>query len=115
MTWRKAWARTWDSVRTCSERCRRARPKDVDRALEATILALLDARPRGATLCPSEAARAVFGDDEDAWRGAMERTREAARRLVARGEVELTQRGQVVDPSHARGPLRIRRSVRATP
>lgn len=26
MTWRKAWARNWDSVRYCSERCRRARP-----------------------------------------------------------------------------------------
>ncbi|MFM8547180.1 MAG: DUF2256 domain-containing protein [Betaproteobacteria bacterium] len=25
MTWRKAWARTWDSVRYCSERCRRNR------------------------------------------------------------------------------------------
>ena len=24
-TWRKAWARTWDQVRYCSQRCRRAR------------------------------------------------------------------------------------------
>ncbi|KPN20439.1 hypothetical protein AO715_11280 [Xanthomonas sp. Mitacek01] len=23
MTWRKAWAKTWDEVRYCSERCRR--------------------------------------------------------------------------------------------
>ncbi|MFZ9408054.1 MAG: DUF2256 domain-containing protein, partial [Burkholderiaceae bacterium] len=22
MTWRKAWARTWDEVRYCSDRCR---------------------------------------------------------------------------------------------
>jgi hypothetical protein len=27
MVWRKAWARTWDSVRYCSERCRREAPK----------------------------------------------------------------------------------------
>ncbi len=26
MTWRKAWARNWESVRYCSERCRRTRP-----------------------------------------------------------------------------------------
>lgn len=26
MTWRKAWARNWESVLYCSERCRRARP-----------------------------------------------------------------------------------------
>jgi hypothetical protein len=25
MTWRKAWARNWDSVLYCSERCRKAR------------------------------------------------------------------------------------------
>ncbi|MET0329760.1 MAG: DUF2256 domain-containing protein [Luteimonas sp.] len=25
MTWRKAWEKTWDEVRYCSERCRRKR------------------------------------------------------------------------------------------
>ena len=25
--WRKKWARSWDEVRFCSERCRRERPK----------------------------------------------------------------------------------------
>jgi hypothetical protein len=39
----------------------------------------------------------------------VEPTREAARRLVAAGEVEVTQRGVVVDPATARGPVRIRR------
>ncbi|HWU82653.1 MAG TPA: DUF2256 domain-containing protein [Methylophilaceae bacterium] len=24
MTWRKAWAKNWDTVKYCSERCRRA-------------------------------------------------------------------------------------------
>ncbi len=36
----------------------------------------------------------------------MEPARAAARRLVARGEVEITQRGSVVDPSTAKGPVR---------
>ncbi|MES3011835.1 MAG: DUF2256 domain-containing protein [Pseudomonadota bacterium] len=26
MVWRKSWARNWDSVKFCSERCRRAKP-----------------------------------------------------------------------------------------
>lgn len=26
MVWRKAWARTWDSVRYCSDACRKGRP-----------------------------------------------------------------------------------------
>jgi len=38
----------------------------------------------------------------------MEPVRMAARRLVARGEAEITQKGSVVDPSTAKGPIRVR-------
>ena len=80
---------------------------DVDQRLERAIGALLDDRRPGATICPSEAARAVGGDD---WRPLMEPARAAARRLVARGDVEITQGGRVVDGSTAKGPIRIRRT-----
>lgn len=106
MEWRKAWARNWDQVRYCSDACRRRKLTSTDEALEASILDLLDARAGSATICPSEAARAIGGED---WRNLMEPAREAARRLVARDEVEITQGGHVVDPSHAKGPIRIRR------
>ena len=79
---------------------------DVDRALERTIDALLDERRAGTTICPSEAARAV---DPDGWRALMPAARAAAGRLAAAGEVEVTQRGEVVDVGTARGPVRIRR------
>jgi hypothetical protein len=75
-----------------------------DRRLEAAILELLDRRP--GTICPSEAARTVGGAD---WRPLMEPARRAARRLVTSGDVEITQQGRVVDPSTAKGPIRIRR------
>jgi hypothetical protein len=94
------------AAETCSRACAAAGLDDVDDALERAITALLAARPRGATICPSEACRAVFHDvDADH----MERTRRAARRLVARGTVVITQGGVVVDPSRARGPIRLRR------
>ena len=81
-----------------------------DAALEEAILALLARRPPAASICPSEAARAVArAAGRDDWRELMERAREAARRLVAGGEVEVVQRGEVVDPDRARGPVRIRR------
>ena len=105
--WRKKWERDWDRVRYCSTTCRRHGVDDTDRRLEATILDLLDQRGRGKTVCPSEAARAVGTDDT--WRDLMEPARRAARRLTAAGEVVVTQGGQVVDPSTARGPIRIRR------
>lgn len=104
--WRKKWARSWDDVRYCSDACRRHRVTDTDRALESSIRSLLDSRRGGATICPSEAAREVGGED---WRDRMEPARRAARRLVAAGEVEVTQGGRVVDPSTAKGPIRVRR------
>ena len=79
-----------------------------DEALEQSVLALLEQRADGATICPSEAARAVGGED---WRPLMEPARQAARRLVERGEVEITQGGVVVDPATATGPIRVRRKA----
>jgi hypothetical protein len=78
----------------------------VDKQLEASILELLAARAETSTICPSDAARAV-GDEN--WRGLMEPARRAARRLVDAGEVQITQGGSVVDPSTAKGPIRIRK------
>ena len=83
------------------------RSQRVDQLLEPAILDLLARRAASATICPSDAAREV-GDD-DSWRELMGPAREAAQRLVERGEVEVTQGGQVVDLTTARGPIRIRR------
>jgi hypothetical protein len=105
---RAKWSRDWASVRFCSDACRRHGVRPVDRELEDGIRSLLDRRAASATICPSEAARLVGGDD--GWRELMEPARRAARRLVASGEVEITQGGRVVDPSTARGPIRIRRA-----
>ncbi|MGV3562240.1 MAG: DUF3253 domain-containing protein [Nocardioides sp.] len=104
--WRKKWERDWDQVRYCSDACRRHKVSDTDRALETSIRDLLSRRAADATICPSEAARAVGGED---WRDLMEPARRAARRLVSAGEVEITQGGKVVDPSTAKGPIRVRR------
>ena len=104
MVWRSKWAKNWDTVRYCSAGCRRGLDA-TDRALEAAILALLGQRAATATICPSEAARAVAED----WEPLMERARMAARRLVAAGAAVITQRGVVVDPSTAKGPIRVRR------
>ncbi len=106
--WRKKWADHWDEVRYCSDACRRRKVTRTDRELEEALRSLLSGR--AGTVCPSEAARAVGGDDEANWRPLMEPARRAARRMVADGEVEITQGGKVVDPSTAKGPIRVRRA-----
>jgi hypothetical protein len=83
-------------------------PDDRARALEDRILELLAQRGAGRTICPSEAARSVHGEDDEGWRDLMEPAREAARRLVAAGHLEVTQGGEVVDMDAAKGPIRLR-------
>jgi len=79
------------------------------REIEETILRLLDGRDSartGKTICPSEAARALGGDD--GFRPLMEPVRAVARDMVDRGDLEVTQSGEVVDPRTARGAIRLR-------
>jgi hypothetical protein len=103
---RRRWTTRGQTPKYCSERCRRYRLGDIDQALEQAILDLVGQRPAGATICPSEAARRVRPDD---WRPLMEPARMAARRLAAKGRVVFLQRGRRVDPSRARGAVRLGR------
>lgn len=112
--WRRAWAADWEAVRYCSKACRGRGVTDLDRDLETTTRWMLSKRGASGSICPSEVARYVHGrtgaggPGEDGWRELMEPARMAARRLVAAGEVQITQRGSVVDPSTAKGPVRVR-------
>lgn len=89
-------------TRRCSARCRRLKLGDVDRRLENAISTLLATRDRGATICPSEAAKVVA---PDRWRDLMERVRWAGHRMAAEGRIAVLQGGRVVD-TEARGPVR---------
>lgn len=71
---------------------------------------LLERRAATASICPSDAAREVYEGDDDGWRTLMEPARRAAWRLVAAGEVQVTQAGRPVTQAEARGPVRIRRA-----
>lgn len=79
-------------------------PDDLERA----VLDLLDRRAEGATICPSEVARAVAAEGQE-WRDLMDPVRAAVGRLVEQDAVDVTQRGEVVDLASARGPIRVRR------
>jgi hypothetical protein len=80
---------------------------ETDLALESAILELLSRRDAGRTICPSEAARLI---KPEGWEQLMQSARDAARRLVDQGAIVITQRGKVVDPSNAKGPIRLRRA-----
>lgn len=77
-----------------------------EKKLREAILTLARERAPAKTICPSDAARAVGGDD---WRDLMGDARAIARDLARAGDVEILQRGEVIDPdAQWRGPIRIR-------
>ena len=108
-SWRRKWARVWDDVRYCSERCRRTRHRASRASVVDAIETLLDRRRPGASICPSEAARVVWPED---WRAHMEEVREAARVLMHEGRLEITQQGRRVSSANFKGPVRLRRPSR---
>lgn len=82
----------------------------ITQRLESAILALSELRGPDSSTCPSDAARAVGGEK---WRELMDEARGIARELAKSGQVEITQRGEVLDPDTAwRGPVRIRTAKR---
>ncbi len=79
---------------------------EVEKQLRETILRIAHERGPSKSLCPSDAARKVGGDN---WRDLMEQAHSAARALAKAGEVVITQGDDVLDPDAIwRGPIRIR-------
>ena len=74
--------------------------------IRKAILELLKNRSPGKTICPSEAARTVY--EVGSWRAKMPLIRCVSTELATAGEIEICQKGKVVAPSLARGPIRLR-------
>ncbi len=81
-----------------------------DERIAAAIFALLAARAADGTICPSEVARALAGD-EPAWRALMPEVRRVAAALAQAGSLRVTQLGDEVDALAARGPIRLGRPL----
>ena len=72
------------------------------------ILRLAAARGEAKSICPSEVARELAGEaDEAAWRTMMPDVREAAAQLVEENRVRVTRGGVDVDARNPGGPIRI--------
>ena len=70
-----------------------------------TIESLVDARADGATVCPSEVARALAGD-AGPWRALMPAIRAVASELALQGRLTVTRGGEEVDAESRGGPIR---------
>jgi len=71
-----------------------------DAKIAEALMALALARGKNKSFCPSEVARRLAED----WRPLMP----DVRRVAAGLPLVVTQKGQLVDPISARGPIRLR-------
>ena len=71
--------------------------------IRATLLDLLKQRGPGKTICPSEVARQLGGNT---WRSLMPDVRAVGNQLVDKGKILTLQKGKVVHPKYAQGPIR---------
>ena len=83
-----------------------ASPEGLTTRARATVRTLLNGRSDGATICPSEVARTIGGEE---WRNHSARMRELAIEMADAGEIEILQHGKVVDPASLRGAIRLGR------
>lgn len=83
--------------------------------IRPAILALLAVRPRDATICPSEVARAVssVGLKAGSWRDAMSSVHAMVDLMAAEGQVRLSWKGRAL--RERAGPYRIGRARTGEP
>jgi hypothetical protein len=105
MTWRKSWEKNWETIRYCSESCRRQKLDKNFTDVRDTILLMASERGAEKSICPSEVARKLFPDN---WETHMEEVRRVARQLHHQGDIEITQKGMVIRDLNVKGPIRIR-------
>jgi len=77
----------------------------IGQTIEAAILALAGARGPGASICPSEVARALA---PDAWRPLLGAVRRGAAGLAAEGRIDILRKGKPIAPADLRGVIRLR-------
>ena len=83
-----------------------------DEQIRDALAALLERREPQATICPSEAARAL---EPAAWRPLMPQVRAVAFAMAEAGVLDIRQRGRTVVPDASlRGPIRLARAAAET-
>lgn len=84
-----------------------AMEKHSKRDIETAILDLVTERGAAKSICPSEAARALAGTDEKAWRLLMKPIRASAVSMANAGAISILRKGKPVDPNDFRGVYRL--------
>jgi hypothetical protein len=83
-----------------------------DATIQEQLLSLLAERKPESSICPSDVARAIFPDDEAAWRALMPKIRSIAVALARDDRIEITRGGRRLHLDGIEGgPIRLHRGA----
>lgn len=102
--WRKKWKDNWPEIRYCSRACKGGLNAQ-DKEIEAVIVNLLEKLKVGSSICPTQVVQII---DPDLMGNCLEPVRRGARRLYARGVIDITQEGRSIDHLNFKGAIRLR-------
>lgn len=101
MVWRKAWEKNWDSIRYCSDSCRRDKlDKNSLHVREAILLAIKNLDP-SKTICPIEIAKSLWSE----WESHLEEVRRVGRILHHEKLIVIIQNGKPIKDLNFKGPV----------
>lgn len=86
-------------------------PKPPRLTPEDAILAAIDARGAGKTICPTDAAKVL---DPENWRGRLHQIRAAGVHLARTGVISIYRKGKPVSPDGFKGVYRLGRPSAAS-
>ena len=72
------------------------------------VLRLCAERGADRSICPTEAARVLAGEQSEDWRRRLPEVRAAAAALSREGRLEILRKGKAIPPEEMRGVIRLR-------
>lgn len=102
MVWRKAWGKNWDSVRYCSDSCRRDRFDKKSVHVREAILSMTKDAVSKKPVAAFQVAQKLWPEE---WEDRLEEVRRVARLLHHEKLIVILQHGKPVTDLNFKGPI----------
>jgi hypothetical protein len=102
MEWRKAWEKNWESIRYCSDSCRRDKFDKTSGSVRDAILAMVKVNGLKKPVAEAEVAQYLWQAD---WEKRLEEVRRVARQLHHAGLITIFQSGRPIKDLNFKGAV----------
>ncbi len=102
MEWRKAWEKNWESIRYCSDSCRRDKFDKKSIHVREAILSMTKKAGISKPVAASDVAQSLWPSE---WESRLEEVRRVARLLHEEKLITILQQGKPITDLNFKGPV----------